>query len=126
MTFNEEHALETYKSLIGFGTQALRGLQLLNGGAVVAILAYMGQAAGTVDTTKIRCSLLVFIVGLSLTALASLIAYLTQFSLFNELVNPHYEGKRHTFWLWIAIFLLFSSLACFITGSYLGVIALAG
>jgi hypothetical protein len=57
MTFDEEHALETYKSLIGFGTQALRGLQLLNGGAVVAILTYMGQAAGTVDTTKIRCSL---------------------------------------------------------------------
>lgn len=44
MSIEDDHALETYKSLISFGTEALKALQLLNGGAIVALLAYLGQA----------------------------------------------------------------------------------
>ena len=124
MTFNEEHALETYKSLINIGTQGLKALQLLNGGAIVALLAYLGQAKAGVVTNQISCSLLLFIIGLSISTLAFLFAYLTQFSLFNEMVNPNYQGKRHTFWLWFAILLLLVSLGCFIAGAWFAVQAL--
>ena len=43
MSFNDEHAIETYKSLISISTEALKAFQWLNGGAVVALLAYIGQ-----------------------------------------------------------------------------------
>lgn len=43
MSFNEEHALETYKSLITVSMEGLKTLLLINGGAVVAMLAFLGQ-----------------------------------------------------------------------------------
>lgn len=42
-TFNEQHAVETYKSLIAISTEGFRALQLLNGGAIVALLTYLGH-----------------------------------------------------------------------------------
>jgi len=53
MTFDEEHALETYKSLIGFGTEGLKAMQLLNGGAIVALLAYLGQVKPEATVAKV-------------------------------------------------------------------------
>jgi hypothetical protein len=41
-----EHQLETYKSLIAIATEAFKFSALINGGAAVAILAYLGNAAG--------------------------------------------------------------------------------
>jgi len=122
MTFDEEHALETYKSLIGFGTETLKALQLLNGGAIVALLAYLGQVKPEPAVAhNLGCPLMLFIMGLSISTFAFLLAYFTQFSLFNELVNPNYEGKRHTFWLWLAIFCLFLGLVFFVMGAWYGV-----
>jgi hypothetical protein len=45
MSFNTDHALETFKSLISISVELLRSLLLLNGGAIVALLAYIGQAS---------------------------------------------------------------------------------
>ncbi len=126
MTFDEEHALETYKSLIGFGTEALKAMQLLNGGAIVALLAYLGQVKPEATVAKnIDCPLMFFIIGLSISTFAFLLAYLTQFSLFNELVNPNYQGKSHTFWLWFALACIFLGLVFFCIGSWHGVMVLA-
>lgn len=126
MTFDEEHALETYKSLIGFGTEALKAMQLLNGGAIVALLAYLGQVKPEASVAKsIGCPLMFFIIGLSISTFAFLLAYLTQFSLFNELVNPNYQGKRHTFWLWFALTCIFLGLVFFCVGAWYGVMVLA-
>ena len=125
MTFDEEHALETYKSLIGFGTETLKALQLLNGGAIVALLAYLGQTKTEPAVAhNIGCPLILFIIGLSVSTFAFLLAYVTQFSLFNESVNPNYKGKRHTFWLLLAITCLFLGLIFFVAGALSGVKAL--
>ena len=43
MGFDQDHALETYKSMISLGTEALKALLLINGGAIVALLAFLGQ-----------------------------------------------------------------------------------
>jgi hypothetical protein len=40
----KEHALETYRSLIAISLAGLKTLMLINGGAVVALLAYLGQS----------------------------------------------------------------------------------
>ena len=126
MTFNEEHALETYKSLISFGTESLKALQLLNGGAIVALLAYLGQTKIVPSVANnIGCPLIFFIIGLSISMFTYFLAYFTQLSLFNETVNPTtFKGKPHTFWLTFAICCLILSLIFFIAGAWFGVKAL--
>jgi hypothetical protein len=125
MSINDDHALETYKSLISFGTEALRAFQLLNGGAIVALLAYLGQAKLPYSVQNIFAPLAFFVVGLSLGTLCFLGAYLTQFALFNESVRPeNYSGRKHTFWLWITLVVAGLSLASFVVGAVCGVRAL--
>lgn len=125
MTFDKEHALETYKSLIGFGTESLKAIQLLNGGAIVALLAYLGQVRIEAQIAQnIRCPFMCFIIGLSISMVAFLFAYFTQFTLYNEITNPDYKGKPHTFWLWLAIFSIVISLGFFIAGAWFGVTVL--
>lgn len=62
MSFDEEHAIETYKSLISISTEALKAFQWLNGGSVVALLAYIGQRPDLAATAE--CALILFVVGL--------------------------------------------------------------
>jgi len=45
MSFEEGHALETYKSMLSISVEGLKALLLINGGAVVAMLAYLGQSS---------------------------------------------------------------------------------
>jgi hypothetical protein len=46
MAIEDEHAIETFKSLILVSLQGLKLLALFNGGAAVALLAYLGNVAG--------------------------------------------------------------------------------
>jgi hypothetical protein len=45
MPYQDEHALETFKSLITVSVEGLKTLLLINGGAIVALLAFIGQSA---------------------------------------------------------------------------------
>jgi hypothetical protein len=82
----EEHknvhaqGIELFRSVIQAGQNALRTGFLMNGGASVALLAFVGHMA-TVAPQKIPSlapSLLVFVVGVLVAALASGVAYLSQ------------------------------------------------
>lgn len=44
--FQDEHSIETYKSLVQISIAGLKLLALFNGGAAVALLAYLGNIAG--------------------------------------------------------------------------------
>ena len=48
MNFAEARALEAFKSLTHIAVPGLKLLALLNGGAAVALLAYLGNVAGKV------------------------------------------------------------------------------
>ena len=125
MSIDDDHALETYKSLISFGTEALKALQFLNGGAIVALLAYLGQAKLPHSTHSIFAPLMFFVIGLSLGTLCFLGAYLTQFALFNESIRPSaYNGRPHIFWLWCTAIVAALSLVSFVAGAVCGVHAL--
>jgi hypothetical protein len=81
------HPEETYKSLITISVEALKLLALVNGGAAVAILAYLGNLASRVTVRRVpnmTGALLFFAGGLLLTILAFIASYLTQLRLFNE------------------------------------------
>ena len=125
MSLADDHALETYKSLISFGTESLRALQLLNGGAIVALLAYLGQSSQSYQTQSMLWPLAMFVSGLTLGTLCFLGAYFTQLALFNESVRPdEYNGTSHSFWLWTTVVGAALSLISFAVGAICGVYAL--
>jgi len=116
-SFTNDHALETFRSLISISVEALKILVLLNGGAIVALLAYLGQ----VDTRVQLASLVahpvrVFVVGLVLGALSFVGSYLTQLSLYNETVFR--KPQRHHWFLCVTLLLGLASIAAFACGAF--------
>jgi len=79
------HLQETYRGLVTLSTDALKALALVNGGAAVALLTYLGHG-----TTPSHANVLFLIalgcwcLGLLLTTLAFIVAYVTQLRLFQE------------------------------------------
>ena len=121
------HREETYKSLIQIGNTALKFVLVSNGGAVIAILAFLGKVHGIDPPVQgISCSLGVYIAGVFIGGLACVTGYLAQLVLYNEPENSHESNifKRHGTWLWISIFLVFIGVICFGIGSWLGLKAL--
>lgn len=82
-----ERVTETYKSLITLSIEGFRYLALVNGGAVVALLAYLGKDGDTVNPVKFEHAFYGFAFGLIACALSMFFAYKTQLKLFNALVE---------------------------------------
>jgi hypothetical protein len=118
---HKEHAIETFKSLIQMSVEGLKLLAVLNGGAAVALLAYLGNIAGkSVSPPDMRLSMGCYLFGLFFCGLAFVASYLTQLRLYNESMGLSVSGFviRHTFWLNLAIMLALLSLVAFAVGSY--------
>jgi hypothetical protein len=121
MSFSEEHAIETYKSLISISTDAFKALQLLNGGAIVALLAYLGQMAPARPEllNHAKRPLALFVAGLVLGTLVYITSYLTQLALHNEnMGNKAYKGGKHDLWLWVSFALGIASVTLFSFGAF--------
>ena len=127
MGFNEDQALETYKSMIAIGTEALKALQLINGGAIVALLAYVGQDSQRPHIAELAGRpLSLFVGGLVAATLAFLGTYLTQFTLLNEFFKGGvFRGPKHMTWLFSTMVVALVSLALFAWGSFAAVAALS-
>jgi hypothetical protein len=87
----EWHLTETYKGLITLSIEALKLLALVNGGAAVAVLTYLGNLAShspaPASLPAIKPALLWYCGGLLATVLAFIVAYLTQLRLYNEEID---------------------------------------
>jgi hypothetical protein len=120
MGFSEEHAIETYKSLITISTEAFKALQFLNGGAVIAFLSYLSQVAPTFPALlcNAKVPLGCFVAGLFFGTLIYFTSYFTQLSLHNENIGNEKDGK-HNLWLWLSAILGIMSLICFALGAFL-------
>lgn len=119
-----EHRLETYRSMLALATESLKALLLLHGGAVIAMLAYIGQVQQRELAKLAVWPMRLFATGLVVTMLAFLGAYLCQHALFNE------EGGTKTrvgsqAWQWAAVGAGLVSLVLFALGGLLAVDALA-
>jgi hypothetical protein len=84
----EWHLTETYKGLITLSVEALKLLALVNGGAAVAVLTYLGNLASrsppAVHLPNLKPALLWYSGGLLATVVAFIVAYVTQLRLFAE------------------------------------------
>lgn len=123
MTFDEEHALETFKSLITVSMEGLKVLLLINGGAVVALLAFLGQSAlGPKLAPQFWWPMGYFVAGVGFCTLAFVASYFTQFSLYNEhFPERNYRGPKHTSCLWVAALFVFASVGSFGFGAFASV-----
>lgn len=114
--FQKLHALETYKGLQQIGIEGIKLVFLANGGAAVAILAFLGNSAskgkGYPDLTN---AMVLFTTGIALTCFAMLLAYVMQLRLHTENISGAKE--RHGAMLWAAIILMFVSVMMFVSGS---------
>ena len=111
------HQIETYKSMITISVEVLRLLALLNGGAAVAMLAYLGHVAGKgAHVIDMRLPMVCYVAGLVLCGLAYFGSYVTQLRLFNES-----QGRPgvlpHTQPLYLTMILALLSLVAFAVGS---------
>ena len=119
----DQHWLETYKSLITLSIEGFRFSALANGGAAVALLAYLGNIAGKdTATPDMRYPMAAFLVGLALCGFAMLFAYLTQLKLLNEGKVCSRPTLSHTWVLWVAIVLFACSLVAFGVGAWQAVV----
>lgn len=127
MSYDEDHALETFKSLISVSMEGLKILLLVNGGAVVAILAFLGQSTlGPKLAPHFWWPIAFFVGGVVFCTLAFIGSYFTQFALYNEHF-PHrkYRGPKHMSCLWVTLALVLVSVLCFASGSFASVSVLA-
>jgi hypothetical protein len=115
-----DHWLETYKSLIALASEGFKFSALINGGAAVALVAYLGNlSANAKAIPDVRCAMLAFLVGLSLCGFSLLFAYLTQLARLNDLSNR--RDPTPSWQLPVAITLFTFSLIAFVTGAWLAV-----
>ncbi len=120
--FWKEHAIETYKSLTQISVEGLKLLAILNGGAAVAILAYLGNIAGKErPIPDMRWPMGLYLLGLVLCGFAFIASYLTQLRLYNESVGRSGRIIFHQHWLRIALACVLLSIVAFAVGSLLAV-----
>jgi|ERR1700687_3415691 hypothetical protein len=118
MAIEDEHAIETFKSIVQISLEGLKLLALFNGGAAVALLAYLGNVAGKgMPVPNMRFPMACYVVGLIACGLAFLSGYLTQFWLYNESTDQAPRGGHVKFQI-SGIFFALLGLAAFAVGSY--------
>lgn len=90
----EQHLMETYRGLVPLAAGAIKTALLLNGGAAIALLALLGNFAsaeksplGSIE--QLKCALMWFVAGLACAGATSIVAYISQLTLYDEVNLPH-------------------------------------
>lgn len=118
-----QYWIETYKSLITLSVEGFKFAILANGGAAVALLAYLGNVAGKgVITPDMRFATAAFLFGIVFCGISMLCAYLTQLQLLNEFITTELSKHSHKWLLRIAIIFFLISIVSFGVGSMCAVV----
>jgi len=110
--WNANQAAEYLKESVRLGVT-------VNGGAAVAIIAFLGARDGVPNATYIQTALLCFCVGVGLSFLAALIGHFTH-GCFASLINQHHRGQNGGsaayIWATAGIVCIIFSIVMFIIG----------
>lgn len=120
-----ERLTESYKSLVTLSVEAFRYLALINGGAIVALLTYLGNVECD-NIPDLGIPLFLFIVGLVACGIAMAFAYITQLRLFNDLLLTGKFSTGHKLTFRAAIVFYVVSLSSFSCGAWLAIQAFQG
>ena len=126
MNDNDDHTQETYKSMISISVEGMKALMLLNGGAIVALLGFLGQLANRgQQAPKAVCSLAIFVVGLVFSCICFFTSYYTQFTLFNEAKGTK-QAQSHMIWFSATFIFAILSISAFAIGAFLSLKVFSG
>jgi hypothetical protein len=122
------HQQETYKSMVAISIEAIKFSALANGGAAVALLAYLGNVHGKATgqpVADLGYAMGLFTLGLLFSGFLIAASYLTQLRLYNEAFSSPAPKKRggHRSFLYAAIAFFFISLVSFGAGALVAVLA---
>ncbi len=122
MTDDNWHQQETYKSLMLYGNNAVKFVLLVNGGAVIALLTFLGNLVNN-DSVSIDMAwpMGCFLAGIVFGGIANLAAYMTQLSLYNEGIG-NFLRRGHTFWLYSSLALVFIGILLFGAGAIMALL----
>lgn len=114
------HQKETYKSLIAIGSNAIKFVFLVNAGAIIALLTFLGNFLKSKGPyINMTVSMSFFITGVILAGVLHAFIYCTQLRLYNEKFSK--KTPTHHIYLWYLIGVYILSLLCFSIGSYYAV-----
>ncbi len=118
------HITETYKSLVAISIELLKILALINGGAAIATLSYFGaNRANVIDPAGMKLALMVYASGVLFVPLAFLMAYFTQFALFNEEKGVWQQKGYHMIWVALGTAFVVASVVCFFAATWIAAFA---
>ncbi len=127
----DEYGLEILKSRVTLAVEALKLLTLVNGGAAVAVLTYLGHFAKEGWPSSMlagsQSALLWFSAGLLSALFAFIAAYAAQARLHVEHLyrqQPRPPASRHQWSVWVGLVCAIASAMCFGIGAYVGASAL--
>jgi len=124
VTNSNWHQEETYKSLMLYGNNAVKYVLLVNGGAVISILTFLGNFLKDHKTSiNMGWPMACFLIGIVVGGMAHITAYLTQFVLYNE-GNGDQLKFKHTVWLYTSLVLVVIGILLFGVGSVLALLEL--
>jgi hypothetical protein len=108
------YGLETFRSVIQAGQNALRTAFIMNGGAAVALLAFIGHLSSVAPerVSSLAPSLAAFVIGVLIAALASGTTYLSQWFF------AHAFNRENRPWLKTMGFILNFAAILFGLGAY--------
>lgn len=125
---HHEHNLEMLRATITTGQSALKSALLINGGAAVALLAFIGSVWSSPNTEKalpeISAALLLYVFGVLSAAVAAGATYFSQAGFgheFGKISRPVGHVGR-----WLAVLGVFASYVLFGYGSYGSYLAFVG
>ena len=103
--------------MVNISVEAMKALLLINGGAVIAILTFLGTGNGRSFAVHSGFPLGGFVAGVIFSVCTFVFSYATQFALFNESVdNTNYHGPHHMTFVAIAVVFVVLSLIAFAIG----------
>ena len=117
--FGNNHYFETYKSLVALATEGFKFVALINGGAAVALLSYLGSVSGTGHVPDMRSAMFMFLGGLACCGVSMLFAYLTQLRRLNDIAEN--TNTKPSWRLSVALVFFILGLVLFISGAWLAV-----
>ena len=122
-----------HEAAVSYAQSALKTLVVVNGGAIIALLTFIGNQGGQFDPRGIFWSFVWFGFGLSLAIMAYFPAYLSQIKYLesarsrmsgNEEIVSTADGLADHFAVAVFVALLFS-VFMFLLGSFVGLVAIA-
>lgn len=109
--------------MLTISAEGIKSLLLINGGAIVALLSFLGSS--DVGRSVVQVSMLplaCYAVGMIFSVLTFITSYATQFFLFNEIVQQKTSNvKRHMFFVYLSLFFVMAGLGAFTMGCYTSV-----